>query len=175
MATILDSEDIERSLRRIAHEILERNRGAEDVMLLGIPTRGVTLAHRLQKALGEVGADVPVGSLDITMYRDDLSEVGPNPEVRETKLPFDLNKRVVLLVDDVLYTGRTIRAALEALLDYGRPMAVELLALIDRGRRELPIHADYVGRIVNTSKQEHVDVMLTERDGQDSVNLTTAS
>ena len=167
MATILDSEDIERSLRRIAHEIIERNRGAEDVMLLGIPTRGVTLAHRLQKALAEVGADVPVGSLDITMYRDDLA-AQPTRAPQPTVIPESgIDRKNVVLVDDVLYSGRTIRAALEALTELGRPRAVRLAVLVDRGHRELPIRADHVGKNLPTSSSERVHVVLAENDGGD--------
>ena len=171
MATILDSEDIERSLRRIAHEIIERNRGAEDVMLLGIPTRGVTLAHRLQKALAEVGADVPVGSLDITMYRDDLA-AQPTRAPQPTVIPESgIDRKNVVLVDDVLYSGRTIRSALEALSDIGRPRTVQLAVLIDRGHREVPIRADYVGKNVPTARSERVWVGLSEIDGTDSVRI----
>lgn len=174
MASILDSDDIERSLRRIAHEILERNRGAEDVMLLGIPTRGVTLAHRLQRVLADVGAQVPVGALDITMYRDDLA-AQPTRAPHPTVIPEPgIDHKNVVLVDDVLYSGRTIRSALEALADIGRPRTVQLAVLIDRGHREVPIRADFVGKNVPTSRSERVWVALTETDGTDGVRIEEA-
>ena len=143
-----------------------------DTGLVGIHTGGVWLAERLHQALG---LRLPLGTLDVSFYRDDFSRKGLRRNVKSSDIPFDVDGCDLIIVDDVLYTGRTIRAALEALLDYGRPRCVELLTLIDRGHRELPIHADYVGRVINTSRQEHVDVMLAERDGEDSVNLTTAS
>lgn len=174
MASILDSDDIERSLRRIAHEILERNRGAEDVILLGIPTRGVTLAHRLQRVLADVGAQVPVGILDITMYRDDLA-AQPTRAPRPTVIPDPgIDHKNVVLVDDVLYSGRTIRSALEALADIGRPRTVQLAVLIDRGHREVPIRADFVGKNVPTSRSERVWVALTETDGTEGVRIEEA-
>ena len=173
---IMDSEGIRRALTRISHEIVERNKGVDNIVIVGIRTRGVPIAERIAANIEHIeGKKPPVGVLDITLYRDDLSSLSYQPIVHQTELPVDITDKTIVLVDDVLYTGRTIRAALEALLDYGRPRCVELLTLIDRGHRELPIHADYVGRTVNTSRQEHVDVMLAERDGEDSVSLTTAS
>ena len=164
---VLTSDDINRALRRIAHEILEANRGAQDLLLLGIPTRGAHLARRLAEALRRVeGVEVPVGSLDVTMYRDDLRRQ-PTRAVEPTTVPGDgVDGRVVVLVDDVLYSGRTVRAALDALADLGRPRAVRLAVLVDRGHRELPIRADYVGKNLPTSHSERVMVRLAEADGE---------
>ncbi|KEF06963.1 MULTISPECIES: bifunctional pyr operon transcriptional regulator/uracil phosphoribosyltransferase PyrR [Streptomyces] len=169
---VLEGPDITRMLTRIAHEIVERAKGADDVVLLGIPTRGVFLARRLAAKLEEItGRPVPVGSLDITMYRDDL-RLGPARALARTEIPGDgIEGRVVLLVDDVLFSGRTIRAALDALNDIGRPRAVQLAVLVDRGHRELPIRADYVGKNLPTSLRETVKVQLTEEDGRDAVLL----
>ncbi|WP_030610429.1 bifunctional pyr operon transcriptional regulator/uracil phosphoribosyltransferase PyrR [Streptomyces sclerotialus] len=169
---VLEGPDIARMLTRIAHEIVERAKGAEDVVLLGIPTRGVFLARRLAAKLEEItGRAVPVGSLDITMYRDDL-RLGPARTLARTDIPGDgIEGRVVLLVDDVLFSGRTIRAALDALNDIGRPRAVQLAVLVDRGHRELPIRADYVGKNLPTSLRETVKVQLAEEDGRDAVLL----
>lgn len=169
---VLEGPDIARMLTRIAHEIVERAKGADDVVLLGIPTRGVFLARRLAAKLEEItGRAVPVGSLDITMYRDDL-RLGPARTLARTDIPADgIEGRVVLLVDDVLFSGRTIRAALDALGDIGRPRAVQLAVLVDRGHRELPIRADYVGKNLPTSLRETVKVQLTEEDGRDAVLL----
>jgi pyrimidine operon attenuation protein/uracil phosphoribosyltransferase len=164
----MDADRISRALTRIAHEIVERNRGVGDVALIGVRSRGVPLARRLARALTEItGDDVPTGSLDITLYRDDLMrhQIGPQPLVRKTEIPFSIDDRTIILVDDVLYTGRTTRAALDALIDYGRPRAIQLVALVDRGHRELPIKADYVGKNVPTSQQESVQVRLHEIDG----------
>jgi pyrimidine operon attenuation protein/uracil phosphoribosyltransferase len=161
-----------RALTRIAHEILERNRGAGELALVGIRTRGVPLARRLARALKEInGVEVPTGALDITMYRDDLmrSAVGPQPVIRKTEIPFSIDDRKILLVDDVLYTGRTIRAALDALIDYGRPRAIQLVVMVDRGHRELPIKADYVGKNLPTSSRQSVQVRVQEIDGVDDV------
>ena len=170
---VLDSSDIHRALTRIAHEILERNRGSDDVVLLGIPSRGVPLARRIAAAILEnESVEVPVGALDITFYRDDLSLVAQQPVVKGTDLPFDLNGSTVVLVDDVLYTGRTIRAAMDALVDFGRPQAIRLAVLVDRGHRELPIRADHVGKNVPTSREELVQVQLEEIDGVDGVEIT---
>ncbi len=166
-----------RSLTRIAHEIVERNRTIEEVALVGIRERGVPLARRIAKRLHEItGHHVPTGALDITLSRDDLMRhaVGPQPLVRSTDIPFDIDDRTILLVDDVLYTGRTIRAALDALIDFGRPKAIQLAVLVDRGHRELPIKADYVGRNVPTSRRESVQVRLEEVDGHDDVLIQTA-
>ncbi len=165
---VLDAGGIERALARIAHEILERNQGTSHLALVGIRTRGVFIAERLQQKIHEIEKkEIPVGILDITLYRDDLSEVGPNPEIHETNIPFNLKGKTVILVDDVLFTGRTIRAALDALIDLGRPKAIQLAVLIDRGHRELPIKADYVGKNVPTAIQETVVIRLKESDGKD--------
>ncbi len=169
---VLEPADIRRALSRIAHEILERTSGAGDVILLGIPTRGVPLAHRLAERLEQVeGHPVPAGSLDITMYRDDL-RLRPARALGHTEVPpAGIDGRIVVLVDDVLYSGRTVRAALDALGDIGRPRAVQLAVLVDRGHRELPIRPDYVGKNLPTSQRELVRVLLTEVDGQDAVLL----
>jgi pyrimidine operon attenuation protein/uracil phosphoribosyltransferase len=170
----MDADRMARTLSRIAHEILERNRVLAEVALVGIRARGVPLAARLARLLHDLaGAEVPTGSLDITLYRDDLMRhaVGPQPVIRRTEIPFSLDDRLILLVDDVLYTGRTIRAALDALIDFGRPKAIQLVVLIDRGHRELPIRADYVGRNIPTSRQQSVQVRLTEIDGRDEVEV----
>ncbi|MCT2588549.1 bifunctional pyr operon transcriptional regulator/uracil phosphoribosyltransferase PyrR [Streptomyces sp. N2-109] len=169
---VLEAPDIKRVLTRIAHEIVERAKGADDVVLLGIPTRGVFLARRLAAKLDEItGRTVPVGSLDITMYRDDL-RMKPARALARTEIPADgVDGRLVVLVDDVLFSGRTIRAALDALGDIGRPRAVQLAVLVDRGHRELPIRADYVGKNLPTSLRETVKVRLTEEDGRDGVLL----
>jgi pyrimidine operon attenuation protein / uracil phosphoribosyltransferase len=172
MPIAMDADRMARSLTRIAHEIVERNRGIEDVALVGIRERGVPLARRIAAELHRISStDVPTGALDITLYRDDLMRqaVGPQPLVRSTEIPFDIDNRVILLVDDVLFTGRTIRAALDALIDFGRPRAIQLVVLIDRGHRELPIKADYVGKNVPTSRRESIQVRLQEVDGHDEV------
>ena len=174
MPILMDSERMSRSLTRIAHEILERNRGVGDLALVGIRTRGVPIARRLAASLREItGAEVPTGALDITLYRDDLMKtaVGPQPIVRRTEIPFSIDGRHIVLVDDVLYTGRTIRAALDALIDFGRPSTIQLVVLVDRGHRELPIKADYVGKNVPTSRRETIHVRLAEMDGRDEVTL----
>lgn len=171
-ATILTADELRRALTRIAHEIVERNKGAEQLAVIGIHTRGIPLAERLAAKLSELeGVEVPRGMLDITLYRDDLSEVAQQPIIRETQVPFDLRDRRVILVDDVLFTGRTVRSALDALIDLGRPEGIQLAVLVDRGHRELPIRADYVGKNLPTSKQEVVKVKLQETDGVDIVEL----
>jgi pyrimidine operon attenuation protein/uracil phosphoribosyltransferase len=173
----MDSERIGRSLTRIAHEIVERNRGVGDLALVGVRTRGVPIAKRLAASLREItGTEVPTGALDITLYRDDLMKtaVGPQPIVRRTEIPFSIDGRHIVLVDDVLYTGRTIRAALDALIDFGRPSTIQLVVLVDRGHRELPIKADYVGKNVPTSHRETIHVRLAEIDGRDEVTLDQA-
>jgi len=174
MPIVMDAERIDRTLTRIAHEILERNRGAEDLAFVGIRARGVPIAARLAAHIKAIaGVDVPVGALDITLYRDDLMlhAVGPQPVIRRTEIPFSIDGRLILLADDVLYTGRTIRAALDALIDFGRPSAIQLVVLVDRGHRELPIRADYVGRNIPTSRQQSVQVRLAETDGRDEVEV----
>ncbi len=172
MPVLMDADRMARTLTRIAHEIVERNRGLSDVALVGIRTRGVPLAKRLAANLREITGDtVPVGALDITLYRDDLMRhaVGPQPLVRRTEIPFSIDERRILLVDDVLYTGRTVRSGLDALIDFGRPKAIQLVVLVDRGHRELPIKADYVGKNVPTSSTESIHVRLQEIDGEDQV------
>jgi len=174
---VMDADRMSRALTRIAHEILERNRGTSELALVGIRRRGVPLARRIASALRDInGDDVPTGALDITLYRDDLMRqpVGPQPVLRRTEIPFSIDDRRILLVDDVLYTGRTIRAALDALIDFGRPRAIQLIVLIDRGHRELPIKADYVGKNIPTSPAESVQVRLIEIDGVDEVVLQNA-
>ncbi|WP_104990967.1 bifunctional pyr operon transcriptional regulator/uracil phosphoribosyltransferase PyrR [Deinococcus sp. NW-56] len=171
-ATILSSDEVRRALTRIAHEIVERNKGAENLALIGIHTRGIPLAARLARKLEDLeGVSIPTGMLDITLYRDDLSEVAHQPIIRETQVPFDLARRRVVLVDDVLYTGRTVRSALDALIDLGRPEGIQLAVLVDRGHRELPIRADYVGKNLPTARSEMVKVKLAETDGVDVVEL----
>jgi pyrimidine operon attenuation protein/uracil phosphoribosyltransferase len=174
MSVVLDADQVARSLARIAHEILERNRSIGEVALVGIRTRGVPLAKRIAKSIHDVsGHDVPTGALDITLYRDDLmrTPLGPQPVVRKTEIPFSIDDKRILLVDDVLYTGRTIRAALDALIDFGRPLAIQLIVLVDRGHRELPIKADYVGKNLPTSAAQSVQVHLAEIDGRDAVEI----
>jgi pyrimidine operon attenuation protein/uracil phosphoribosyltransferase len=169
---ILGSQEIGRALQRIAHEILERNNGAHGLVLVGMHTRGVPLASRLARSISEFeGENVPMGALDISLYRDDVSG-GARPLMRPTDIPIDIQGRRVVLVDDVLYTGRTIRAAMDALNDFGRPIAIQLAVLVDRGHRELPIKADYVGKNVPTSIDEIVEVRVNEIDGVDEVLLT---
>lgn len=171
--TILDKKQLRRLIRRIAGEVLERDGGSSgDLMLIGIRTRGVPFAERLAAEIEAMeGVRVPVGVLDITLYRDDLSTIAPQPIVRESRLPEPLDGRVVVLADDVLFTGRTIRSALDALIDYGRPRAVRLAVVVDRNGRELPIQADYVGLTVPSSADEHVEVRFTETDGADDVRI----
>ena len=169
MNRIMGPEEIDRALRRVAHEILERNRGAENLILVGIHTRGAPLADRLSRTIEEYeGVEIPVGTLDIGLYRDDL-DTRPTRELAVTSLPEDPTGRTVVLVDDVLYTGRTIRAALDALADLGRPRAVQLAALVDRGHRQLPIRADYVGKNLPTSSTERVTVRLSEIDDKEGI------
>ena len=174
MPIVMDADRIGRTLARIAHEILERNKGVEDLALVGVRTRGVHIARRLARALRDIaGGDVPTGALDITLYRDDLMRqaVGPQPIVRRTEIPFSIDDRTIVLVDDVLFTGRTTRAALDALIDFGRPRAIQLVVLVDRGHRELPIKADYVGKNIPTARRESVHVRVTDIDGQDEVTV----
>jgi len=167
---ILDKDAISRALMRIAHEILERNKGTAQLCLVGIRNRGVYLAGRLAKCIQKIeNIDVPVGILDITLYRDDLAMISGVPVVRKTEIDFDINDKNLVLVDDVLYTGRTIRSALDALIDFGRPKTIQLAVLIDRGHRELPIRADYAGKNIPTSQNETVEVRLEESDGKDEV------
>ncbi len=172
MPLVMDADRMARALTRMSHEIVERNRGLDEIALVGIRTRGVPLARRISRSLHDInGDDVPTGALDITLYRDDLMRhpVGPQPLVRRTEIPFSIDDRKILLVDDVLYTGRTIRAALDALIDFGRPRAIQLVVLVDRGHRELPIKADYVGKNLPTSLKQSVQVHVQEIDGKDDV------
>ena len=169
-ARLLDDDSIGRVLRRIAHEILEKNKGTQDLCLIGIRNRGVYIAHRIAQSIKNIeGKEVAVGILDITLYRDDLTLIASSPVVRKTEIDFDINDKKVILIDDVLFTGRTIRSALDALVDLGRPKSIQLAVLIDRGHRELPIRADYVGKNIPTSKDETVEVRLRESDGADEV------
>ena len=171
-ATLMTAADIRRAIARLASRIIADHPRNDEIVLLGIRTRGVPLAERLARQMAEsYGVRVPVGALDITFYRDDLSRVAPHPIVKKTDLPLDITDRTVILVDDVLYTGRTIRAALDHLMDYGRPQQVRLVVLVDRGHRELPICADYVGKTIPTEKNDIVQVMLAESDGVDRVVL----
>jgi pyrimidine operon attenuation protein/uracil phosphoribosyltransferase len=166
----MDGENIRRAMYRLSHEITEHNKGISDIILVGIRTRGAPLANRLAKLIGEQEkACIPVGILDITFYRDDLSLISSQPVLHRTELPMNITNKKIVLVDDVLYTGRTVRAALDALMDHGRPDSIQLAVLIDRGHRELPIRADYVGKNVPTSKREVVHVKLKEIDGEDRV------
>jgi pyrimidine operon attenuation protein / uracil phosphoribosyltransferase len=169
VTALLDAADVARVLKRLAHELVEREEGADQLLLLGIQTRGVPLAERLAALIADIeGTDVPVGRLDVTLYRDDLGRRGPLP-LGETRVPVDVDGRTVVLVDDVLHTGRTIRAALDAVLELGRPAAVRLVVLVDRGHRELPIRADHVGKNLPTAYGQHVRVRLAEVDGEDAV------
>jgi pyrimidine operon attenuation protein/uracil phosphoribosyltransferase len=169
---IMSASEIDRTIVRLAHEIVEKNNGADNLGLVGIMRRGVPLAQRLAKILGRIEkTDVPVGTLDITLYRDDLSTIGHRPEVRKSKMEFDIQDKNIILVDDVLYTGRTTRAALDALFDHGRPRRIQLLVLIDRGHRELPIEAGFVGRKVQTTDSEIIEVKFQETDSAEKVLL----
>ncbi|MBZ4664077.1 MAG: pyrR [Caloramator sp.] len=169
-AKLLDENSIRRTLIRLSHEIIEKNKGVSDIALVGIKTRGVPIAKRIAEFIKQFeGVEVPVGVLDITLYRDDLTEKYEDPKINDTKIDFDIKNKKIILVDDVLYTGRTVRAALDAIVDIGRPKAIQLAVLIDRGHRELPIRADYVGKNVPTSLSEIVHVHLNEIDGEDVV------
>ncbi|HVD86278.1 MAG TPA: bifunctional pyr operon transcriptional regulator/uracil phosphoribosyltransferase PyrR [Solirubrobacterales bacterium] len=172
---VLEHDDLRRTLRRIAHEIAEKNPAPERLAVVGIHTRGAILARRLHVLLGELtGAEVPIGDIDISFYRDDVGAKTPSsqPVVHASHIDFDLSERTVVLVDDVLYTGRTVRAAIEALFDYGRPLRVQLAVLCDRGHRELPIRPDYVGKNLPTAREERVNVRLEEVDGSDQVTIS---
>jgi pyrimidine operon attenuation protein/uracil phosphoribosyltransferase len=171
-AQIMDADDMSRALTRMAHQILEQNRGPESLILVGIQRRGAPLAERIAQLMsGFEGGKVPVGVLDITLYRDDLQLVAKQPVVGKTELPKSIEDQVVVLVDDVLFTGRTVRAAMDELMDFGRPRAVQLAVLIDRGHREIPIRADFVGKNVPTSAKEIISVKVKEMDGEDSVTV----
>jgi len=167
LVKVMDQEAIRRSIQRMAHEILEKDKDAKKLALVGIRTRGVVLAQRLTAAIKAIeGVDVPMGILDITLYRDDLTLVATKPVVRQTSIDFDISGMKIILVDDVFFTGRTIRAALDALVDFGRPAVIQLAVLVDRGHRELPIRADFVGKNIPTSKEQNVQVILDESDGK---------
>jgi pyrimidine operon attenuation protein / uracil phosphoribosyltransferase len=167
---VLDCDEIRRAITRIAHEIVERNKGASDLAVVGIRTRGEHLAERVAREIEQIeGTKLARGVVDITLYRDDVGQAAEQPTVRGTTLPFNVDKTTIVLVDDVLFTGRTIRAALDAIIDYGRPRGVQLAVLVDRGHRELPIRADYVGKSIPTKKSEQVEVCLNESDGLDAV------
>lgn len=171
-ALVMSSEDMDRVLRRIAIEIIERNKGLDNIVILGIQRRGVHLAKRLKDLFIEMeDRKVPAGELDITLYRDDITMMSDQPVVHSTSIPVDIAGQKLVLVDDVVFTGRTVRAALDALMDLGRPANVQLAVLVDRGHRELPIHPDYVGRSIPTAKDEIIQVMVTELDGQDQVRI----
>jgi len=171
---VLDADAIRRAVRRMAHQILERHAGAAGLLLMGIHSRGVPLAHRLAADAADIErVDVPTGSLDVALYRDDYAQIGPRP-LERTYFPVDAAGKTVILVDDVLYTGRTVRAAMEAVIDQGRPAAIELAVLVDRGHRELPIRADYVGKNLPTAADEVVRVHLSEHDGHDAVTIERA-
>ncbi len=173
---IMDKSGLLRTLTRMAHEILEKNKGTEDLVIIGVRTRGAYLAERLANLIQEIdGRRPPVGALDITLYRDDLSSVAQQPVVHKTEIDFDIQDKKVILVDDVLYTGRTIRAALDEIVDFGRPQFIQLAVLVDRGHRELPIRADYVGKNIPTSNKETVEVHLDEADGADDVAVMEES
>ena len=174
--TLMSAEDMQRALVRVAHEIVERNKGAKDLVLVGMQTRGVPLAKRLATSIqGLEGITVPVGSLDISLYRDDLSSLSLKPTIHRTDVPVDVTDKQVILVDDVFYTGRSIRAAMDALIDLGRPQSIQLAVLVDRGHRELPIRADYVGKNIPTSKNEDIKVDIKEVDGEDRVIIVTSN
>ena len=169
---LMDADRLSRTLSRMAHEILERHPDIRGTVLVGVRTRGVPLARRLAARMKEAsGFEPPVGALDITLYRDDLTTVGPQPVLKGTDIPGSIDGRIVILVDDVLFTGRTVRAALDELIDFGRPARIELAVLVDRGHRELPIHADYAGKTLTTTREEVVQVRLKEEDGDDRVVL----
>ncbi|MFZ5569603.1 MAG: bifunctional pyr operon transcriptional regulator/uracil phosphoribosyltransferase PyrR [Thermodesulfobacteriota bacterium] len=168
--TILEPADIGRIITRMAYEILETHKGTSNLSLIGIQTRGVYLARRIQESIRKAeGTEIPTGEMDITLYRDDWTRIDINPVVRKTEIPFSVNGKQVVLIDDVLFTGRTIRAAMDAVIDFGRPDRIELAVLVDRGFRELPIQADYIGKYVKTQRSETVNVLLSEHDGEDRV------
>jgi len=173
-AVVMGENEIGRTLVRIAHEIVEKNKGVADLVLIGIRTRGVFLAKRLAQEIFKIEKEeIPVGTLDITLYRDDLSLVARQPLVLKTEIPFDVSQKKIVLIDDVLYTGRTIRAAMDAIVDLGRPQVIQLAVLIDRGHRELPIRADFIGKNIPTSKKEIVKVNLKEMDEEDKVRIVS--
>ena len=173
---ILDAADIDRITTRISHEILEKHKGAENLTLIGIHTRGVYLAKRIQSTIAGIeGISIPTGDMDITLYRDDWTRISHNPIVQATDITFSVDGKQIVLIDDVLFTGRTIRAAMDAIIDFGRPDRIELAVLVDRGHRELPIQANYVGKFIETRLSETVNVLLVEHDGKDQVAIAKLS
>ncbi len=173
-AVIMDEMSLNRALLRISHEILEKNKGTDDLVLLGIKTRGVPMAERIKENIFKIeGKEVPCGSLDITLYRDDLTEISPSASVKSSHIPCDIYNKNVILLDDVLFTGRTVRAAIEAILHTGRPRTIQLAVIVDRGHRELPIRADYVGKNIPTSLKEMISVAFPETDGDSGVYITS--
>ncbi|WP_129596366.1 bifunctional pyr operon transcriptional regulator/uracil phosphoribosyltransferase PyrR [Anaerophilus nitritogenes] len=171
-ANIMDEKAMQRATTRIAHEIIERNKGVEEIVLVGIKTRGIPFAKKIAERIKAIeNVDMQIGILDITLYRDDLTQANENPILNSTDIPFDITNKTVVLVDDVLYTGRTVRAAMDAIIDIGRPKAIQLAVLIDRGHREFPIRADFVGKNVPTSKEEIVRVQFDEIDGNNGVSI----
>lgn len=172
---VMESGDMSRAMTRIAHEILERNKGVKDLALVGIRTGGVHLAHRLARRIQDIeGAAIPIGELDITLYRDDLALRKEQPILRRTSVPFDISGKIIVLVDDVLFTGRTIRAAMDGLIDLGRPAEIQLAVLVDRGHRQLPIKATYIGKNIPTSREENIHVLLEEAGDDDRVVIVKA-
>jgi pyrimidine operon attenuation protein/uracil phosphoribosyltransferase len=171
-AQLMDEKAIQRAITRISHEIIEKNKGVENVVLVGIKTRGIPLAKRIAKKIEEIeGAKLNTGEVDITLYRDDLKKINTDPVINGTNINFDINQKTVILIDDVLFTGRTVRSALDAIMDVGRPNSIQLAVIVDRGHRELPIRADYVGKNVPTSKDEIISVKLAEIDNEDCVTI----
>lgn len=171
-AQLMDEKAIARAITRVSHEIIEKNKGIDDIVLVGIKTRGVPIANRISNKIEQIeGSKVNTGEVDITLYRDDLKQINVDPVLNGSNIDFDINDKIVILVDDVLYTGRTVRGALDAIMDIGRPKAIQLAVLVDRGHRELPIRADYVGKNVPTSKHEIISVKLSETDEEDSVTI----
>ncbi|CEH35455.1 Bifunctional protein PyrR [bioreactor metagenome] len=171
-AQLMDEKAIARAITRVSHEIIEKNKGIDDIVLVGIKTRGVPIANRISNKIEQIeGSNVNTGEVDITLYRDDLKQINIDPVLNGSNIDFDINDKIVILVDDVLYTGRTVRGALDAIMDIGRPKAIQLAVLVDRGHRELPIRADYVGKNVPTSKHEIISVKLSETDEEDSVTI----
>ena len=171
-AQLMDEKAISRAITRVSHEIIEKNKGIEDIVLVGIKTRGVPIANRISKKIEQIeGTKVNIGEVDITLYRDDLKKIDVDPVLNGSNIDFNINDKIVILVDDVLYTGRTVRSALDAIIDIGRPKVIQLAVLVDRGHRELPIRADYVGKNVPTSKHEVISVKLSEIDEEDSVTI----
>lgn len=171
-AQLMDEKAIGRAITRISHEIIEKNKGVEDIVLVGIKTRGVPIAQRISNKIEQIeGTKVNTGEVDITLYRDDLKKVDVDPVINGSNIDFNINDKIVILVDDVLYTGRTVRSALDAIMDVGRPKSIQLAVIVDRGHRELPVRADYVGKNVPTSRHEIISVKLAEIDGEDSVTI----